>query len=125
MDFCIDICEDINPKELQDRFTLWSLRIIFKLGVKQEFLDYQNYFHNEYLAAFLGLEQNVENNNNFNRSDLFKDLEKKLQKLERKKELHSSKLLQKNIKNLAKLMQLNSVFEIFRAYLDEKFGWLF
>ena len=88
-------------KKLVDKISLWSLRIIFKLGTSSEFIDNYDNFNTESLARFLGLGAYVEMDN-FKRSDILENLRKKLLKLENKK-VTTSKLLHKNIKKLSKL----------------------
>ncbi len=99
-----DKSQFVEP-ELQDKISLWMLRIIINLGGHREFIDKGNGFRREEVAYFLGLEDDSEQS----RDDTLLQLKNDLLLLENKKELSTSVLLQNNIKNISKLMSLNSV----------------
>ena len=99
-------------KELIDKLSLWALRIIFKINGTKKFLDSNNCFDRDTLAYFLDVGQFVDmEHNEFKRSDVLAILKKNLVRLEKRKRFSSSKILTKNIKQLSKLMELNSVEE--------------
>ena len=99
-------------KELIDKLSLWALRIIFKINGTKKFLDSNNCFDRDTLAYFLDVGQFVDmDHNEFKRSDVLAILKKNLVRLEKRKRFSFSKILTKNIKQLSKLMELNSVEE--------------
>ena len=99
-------------KELIDKLSLWALRIIFKINGTKKFLDSNNCFDRDTLAYFLDVGQFVDmDHNEFKRSDVLAILKKNFVRLEKRKRFSSSKILTKNIKQLSKLMELNSVEE--------------
>ncbi len=99
-------------KELIDKLSLWALRIIFKINGTKKFLDSNNCFDRDTLAYFLDVGQFVDmDHNEFKRSDVLAILKRNFVKLEKRKRFSSSKILTKNIKQLSKLMELNSVEE--------------
>jgi len=100
------------PKELIDKLSLWTLRIIFKLGGSKEFLDGNNRFESNSLAYFLGVGKYVDMDSDaFKRSEVFSVLKKEYVRLEKRKRFSTSKILAKNIRQLSSLMDLNSVEE--------------
>lgn len=90
-------------EELQDKISLWMLRIILNLGGHREFIDKDNYFHKDEVAYFLGLHSDSEES----RDDTLNKLQNELDKLEKRKRFSTSKILANNIKNISKLLQLN------------------
>jgi len=99
-------------KELMDKLSLWTLRIIFKLGGSKEFLDADNRFDRDSLAYFLGVGKYVDMDRDaFKRSEVFAILKKEYARLEKRKRFTSSKILTKNIKQLSSLMDLTSIEE--------------
>ena len=98
--------------EMIDKVTLWMLRAIMKCGGHKEFLDKNNNFHNDDIACFLDVGKYVEmDSDDFKRVDVLKILKSNLVKLEKRKIFTSSKILTKNIKQISKLMELNSYEE--------------
>jgi len=98
--------------EMIDKVTLWMLRAILKCGGHKEFLDKNNYFHSDDIAYFLDIGKYVEmDSDDFKRADVLNTLKSNLAKLEKRKRFASSKILTKNIKQLSKLMKLNSYEE--------------
>ncbi len=99
---------DFVEKELIDKFLLWMLRTIVKCGGHKEFIDKNNYFRDDEVACFLGLEKYVDmDDEEFKRGDVIDILKSNLQKLEKRVRFTSSKTLAKNIKQISKLMNLN------------------
>ncbi|MEA1920044.1 MAG: ATP-binding protein, partial [Campylobacterota bacterium] len=99
-------------KELVDKISLWMLRIIVKLGGSREFLDNRNYFHKDNIAYFLEMSKYIEmENEDFKRSEPLALLKRNYKKLEERKRFTSSAILTKNIKQISKLMNLNSYEE--------------
>ena len=98
--------------ELVDKISLWSLRIILNLGGAREFIDKDNCFRNDSLAFFLETGVYVDmDRDDFKRSEVLTILRRNLSKLEKRKRFTSSKILTKNIKQVSKLMNINSVEE--------------
>lgn len=91
--------------ELQDKISLWILRIIINLGGHREFIDKENYIRRDEVADYLGIQSNPDET----RSYVLDRLKNDLTLLENKKTFTTSSILEKNIKNLSKLMSLNSV----------------
>ena len=101
---------ELIESELVDKVSLWALRIIFKLGGSREFIDQNNSFHRDNLAYFLEVGKYVDmNRDEFKRSEVLAVCKKNYQNLEKRRHFSTSKILKKNIEQIAKLMQLNSV----------------
>jgi len=99
-------------KELIDKISLWTLRIINNLGGAKEFIDNNNRFSRDSLAYFLGVGQYVDmDSDEFKRSQIIDILKKYHTKLENRKKFTSSKILTKNIKQVSSLLNLNRVEE--------------
>jgi len=99
-------------KEFVDKISLWMLRIIINLGGAREFIDNNNRFHRDSIAYFLEVGRYVDmDSDDFKRSEVITILKKNHAKLEKRKKFTSSKILIKNIKQIAKLMSLNDVEE--------------
>ena len=93
---------------LFDKATLWTLRIILKLGAHKEFIDKDNYFSQEELVYFLGFGKYAALEvHEYKREELLAQLKTKLIELEKQTPLSSHKLLSKNIEQIALLMNLN------------------
>ena len=108
LDFEIFDKTQLVNDEMINKVTLWMLRAIIKCGGHKEFLDKNNYFHNDDIACFLDVSKYVEmDSDDFKRADVLKILKSNLAKLEKRKRFTSSKILTKNIKQISKLMQLN------------------
>ena len=94
-------------KELQDKITLWMLRVIINLGGHKEFIDNKKNFRNEEIAYFLDTGEYVDmDEDDYNRQDPINKLKSNLKRLEKRKRFTSSKILTKNIKQISKLMDL-------------------
>ncbi len=99
-------------KELVDKISLWILRIILNLGGAREFIDNNNRLYRDSLAYFLEVGKYVEmDSDDYKRSDVLAILKKNHKKLEKRVRFTSSKILTKNIQQISKLMNLNSVEE--------------
>jgi len=99
-------------KELIDKISLWVLRIIFNLGGAREFIDNNNSFYRDSLAYFLEVGKYIDmDSDEYKRSDILAILKKNYKKLEKRVRFTSSKILTKNIQQISKLMNLNSVEE--------------
>ncbi|QOP45878.1 AAA family ATPase [Sulfurimonas paralvinellae] len=99
-------------KELVDKISLWILRIIFNLGGAREFIDNNNRLYRDSLAYFLEVGAYVDmDSDEYKRSDILAVLKKNHIKLEKRVRFTSSKILTKNIQQISKLMNLNSVEE--------------
>ena len=87
-------------KELIDKISLWTLRVIFRLGASRKFLNNNDCFDSDSLACFLDLEKFVDmDSDDFKRREVFAILKKNHTKLEKRKQFTSSKILTKNIVN--------------------------
>lgn len=96
-------------KELVDKISLWMLRIIINLGGAREFLDNNNRFHRDSITYFLETGKYVDmDSDDFKRSEVLAILKRNHLKLEKRKRFTSSKILTKNIKQISKLMTLNT-----------------
>ena len=96
-------------KELQDKITLWMLRVIINIGGHKEFIDNKKYFAKNEIAYFLDTGEYVDmDEDDYNRQDPINILKSNLKKLEKRKRFTSSKILTKNIKQISKLMDLNT-----------------
>ena len=95
-----------------DKISLWALRIILNLGGTKEFIDKDNSFYKDDIAYFLEVGQYADmDRDDFKRSEIMAILKKNHIKLENRKRFTSSHTLTKNIKQISKLMNLNSVEE--------------
>ncbi len=95
-------------KELQDKISLWILRIIINLGGQKKFIDKYNYFDEEDIAYYLDLGKYVDmDSDNITRNEVTNILKSNLNKLEKRKRFTSNKILTSNIKQISKLMDLN------------------
>ena len=104
--------EELVPKELQDKISLWILRIIFKLNTQYKFLDNRNCFKTNIVTLYLGLEKYVNmDTEEFTRSEIFAKLQAQYTRLEKSKYFTSSKTLTNNITKLSKLIGLNDYEE--------------
>lgn len=102
----------VVEKELVDKISLWMLRIIIKLRASKEFIDKDNYFSKDSIAHFLDIGNYVDlDRDTFKSSKPVGILKQYYIKLENKKRFTSSKILSKNIRQISKLMQLNSYEE--------------
>ena len=100
---------DFIEKELVDKATLWTLRILFKLGGHREFIDKDNYVHKDSILSFLQLEKYIDTEDEkFTRDDVLSDAKESLARLEQQTVFSSAKILSKNIAQLTKLLELNS-----------------
>jgi len=103
---------ELVDKELIDKISLWMLRIIVKLGGAKEFIDKDNFIRRDSIAYFLDIGKYVEmDNEDFKRSEPLAILKKNYIKLEKRKRFTTSKVLSKNIKQISKLMDLNTYEE--------------
>ncbi len=93
-------------KEVQEKLTLWILRMILKNGGFSQFVRAGRHFYNDDLASFLGLERFVDTDD-FNVDEILEILKSDLARLERKKSFTTLPILAKNIKRLSSLMELN------------------
>ena len=99
-------------KELIDKISLWMLRIIVNLGAAKEFIDKDNSIRRDSIAYFLDIGKYVEmDSEDFKRSEPLAILKKNYIKLEKRKRFTTSKVLSKNIKQISKLMNLNTYEE--------------
>lgn len=95
-------------KELQDKISLWILRVIFQLDGQKKFIDNRNDFDRDYIASYLGLEKYVSmDEDDFTRQEVLNTIHKDYIRLEKRKRFTSNKLLNRNIKQISKLMNLN------------------
>jgi len=105
--FSLEIDKElIVEKELIDKCTLWMLRVILKLGGYQCFLN-NNSFANDEVALFLDLEEFVEKEDLFTKSEILCTLNEKLENLEKRVMLSTSSTLKRNITQISKLMNLS------------------
>ena len=99
---------ELVEKELEDKFSLWMLRIIIKLDGSKKFLNKDNSFEKDSIAYFLDVGKYTEmDKSDFKRSEVLTILKENLAKLEKRKRFTSSKLLAKNIKQISELMNLS------------------
>ncbi len=102
------IAQEIVEPELVDKITYWILKIILELGGHKEFIDSDNDFTHETMAKFLGLSKYIAfDYDDFHRSEPLNILKKKYEKLNKKAPFKSSKLLEKNLDRISKLIVLN------------------
>lgn len=98
---------DFIDKELVDKATLWTLRILFKLGGHREFIDKDDYVREDSILSFLQLEKYLDTEDNkFTRDDVLSDARETLEKLEEQKNFSSAPTLSKNIAQITKLLKL-------------------
>ena len=95
-------------EKLQDKFSLWILRIIFKLNGHKEFIDDRNYFHQEYIASFLGLKEYIDSmgDDKYSKKDILDILKTTYLEYEDQKKFTTNKVLKRNINQLSKLIDL-------------------
>ncbi len=99
-------------KVLIDKVSLWMLRIIIKMGASKKFIEKDNYFSQDSIAHFLDIGHYVDmDNDEFKRTEPMEILKQNYIKIEDKKQFTSSKILAKNLKQISKLMQLNTYEE--------------
>ena len=97
----------VNQEDV-DKVTWWILRIIFKLGTGKVFIDKYGDFHKDDLAYFLGVGKYIEmDGNDYNRDEVMKYLRSRYHVLEKQAPFAGSKILEKNIGQISKLMELN------------------
>ena len=106
------------PKEFQNKVDLWIYRIIFELNTKNIFLDNRGYFDTEYIASYLGLGEYIDENiDNEVKKEIFDKLYKNYQKLSKQQNFSKNTILEKNLNELSKIMNLNkyekSILEFF------------
>lgn len=97
--------ENLVEKELVDKFSLWMLRVLFKLNTINEFIDKDGDIREDNLAYFLGIEPYLNEENN--REDSMSFLKNRLMKLENRVRFSSIKTLKTNLKNISEIAQLN------------------
>ncbi|WP_230973235.1 AAA family ATPase [Sulfurimonas hydrogeniphila] len=98
--------EDYIDKNLIDKASLWTLRILLKLGGHKEFIDKDDYILKDNIFAFLGGNKFLENEK-FTREDILEYFAQKLEKLEQQKRFSSHPILSTNIAQISSLMNLN------------------
>jgi SpoVK/Ycf46/Vps4 family AAA+-type ATPase len=102
------LAQEIVEPELADKITYWILKIILELGGHKEFIDSDNDFTHETMAKFLGLEKYIAYDyDDFHRSEPLNILKKKYEKLSKNRPFKASKLLEKNLNRISKLIILN------------------
>ena len=102
------IAQEIVEPELRDKITFWILKIIIELGGHKQFIDSDNDFMHETMAKFLGLEKYVAfDYDDFERHEPLQILQKRYKYLQKKAPFQSSKLLEKNLDRISKLIVLN------------------
>jgi SpoVK/Ycf46/Vps4 family AAA+-type ATPase len=102
------LAQEIVEPELVDKITFWILKIILELGGHKEFIDSDNDFTHETMAKFLGLSKYVAfDYDDFHRREPLNILKKKYEKLSKQRPFKSSKLLDKNLNRISKLIILN------------------
>lgn len=99
--------EQYVEKELTDKFTLWILRAIIKLNGFKEFINSYGNFQSDEVAYFLDLGKYV-TEDELNKKEIFQILGTKTYTIENQKTFTTSNTLNKNIKKIASLMELNS-----------------
>jgi SpoVK/Ycf46/Vps4 family AAA+-type ATPase len=104
----LDKAQYVEDK-LQDKFSLWILRVIFKLNGHKEFIDNRNYFNQEYIASFLGLEKYISliDDDKYCTKNILDILKITYLQYESQEEFTTNKVLKRNIKQLSKLIDLN------------------
>lgn len=102
------LAQEIVEPELFDKITFWILKIIIDLGGHKQFIDSDNDFMHETMARFLGLEKYVAfDYDDFNRSEPLQILQTRYKYLKKKAPFKGSKLLDKNLERISKLIVLN------------------
>lgn len=99
--------EQYVDKELEDKFTLWALRIIVRLNGINEFIDKYGEFRRNEIAYFLGLGEYVDTKEELNKKNILQQLKEKQIQFEKRKRFTTSKILNRNIKKISALMDLN------------------
>ena len=108
----------LMDKRLTDKASLWILRIILNLGGHREFIDKDNYVHNDNILAFLDGNQFLDTDDKkFTREDILNFFSDSLTNLENQKSFKSNKLLSKNIAQISSLMKLNRYEEQILEFL--------
>jgi len=93
--------------ENKDKVTYYILRALFECRAFSKFIDSNNYFEDEELALYLGLEKYVHKPaESYSRSEIYKLLFQKQQTLQ-KTNIKTSETLNNNIQKLSNLMELN------------------
>ena len=104
-----------TPKELEDKFKLWTLRMILKADVTREYQDENFIFFSpqkKRVTQFLGLEKYAcTNSKEFDKKEVMQVLQTQLIALEKKKEITTLPVLEKNIKQLSKELSLSPIEE--------------
>ena len=99
---------DFIDKELVDKATLWTLRILFKLGGHREFIDADNRVQEDSLLSFLQLDKYLDTDDNkYTRDEVLLDARESLYKLESQKSFTTSTTLKNNISQVSELLNLN------------------
>ncbi len=102
------LAQELVEPELVNKITFWILKIIIELGGHKQFIDSDNDFPHETMAKFLGLEKYVAfDYDNFNRNEPLNILKKRYKQLSKEAPFNSSKLLEKNLDRISKLIVLN------------------
>ena len=110
-----DIKSKYVPKALQDKVDLWIYRIIFELNTQYIFLDNKGSFFNNEVASYLKLKKYISFDDFYigpsedhpKREEIFEKLYKNYQNLSQKQNISSSRILEKNLNELSKIMNLN------------------
>ena len=94
---------------LIDKVTYWMLKIIVELGGSKDLIDKNNYFYKDYIGYFLDIGKYVDmDRENLKKSEVIEILKQNYNKIKSKKDTFTtSPILEKNIKQLSKLMNLN------------------
>lgn len=103
--------EQYVEKALEDKFTLWALRVLINLNGINTFINRYGEFQRDEIAYFLGLGEYVDANEELNRKEIYQLLKEKHHTIEKRKRFTTSKVLSKNIKKISSLMQLNTYEE--------------
>lgn len=99
---------DFIDKELVDKATLWTLRILLKLGGHREFIDKDNYVSKDSILSFLQLDKHLDTDENkYTRDEVLSDARETLEQLEKQNNLTTVPTLSKNIAQISKLLDLN------------------
>jgi len=87
---------ELVEKELEDKFSLWMLRIIIKLDGSKKFLNKDNSFERDSIACFLDVGKYTEmDKSDFKRNEVLMILKENLAKLEKRNDLQVLNFLQK------------------------------
>jgi len=99
---------DLIDAELVDKATLWVLRILLNLGAHKKFIDTDGDLCEESLTYLLGLDKYANlSSDEYERVEVINILKSKLIILEKQKKFSSTKILENNIKQIVKLINLN------------------